>query len=693
MRTFVLLITLSLVFCSTLFAQPDTLWTRTFGGGSFDYCYSVRPTNDNGFILSGYTQSFGAGSQDVYIVKTDAAGDTLWTRTYGTEDPDNAWQIRTVESGGFIACGFTHQLGGQGRDIWLLRLSDNGDTLWTKIFTGAEWEDGFSVTPTSDGGFAIAGYTQSHGTVSTDFYLIKTNSSGDSLWSQTYGSPSAQETCIAVAELSDGFVLAGYTSEALQSNFLLIRTDLNGDSLWSSRPQIGECYSMRPTSDGGFILIGQTAGHIEDNDWGLVKLSDSGIVQWSQTYGGEFEDVGSVVEETSDGGYICGGYMTFLQHSTSTDFVLIKTNADGDSLWSTIQGGQSSESCSSIQQLADGSFVAAGGTFSEGAGLYDFYLVRLEAETPPPDTVLIAGPERVDFGTRWLLDDTSVVVSITNVSDEPLLVNSIDTIIDWEIFSTNGGGPHTINPGQSHQFEVNFNPTMVGEFTEDAVEVIFEHETSPLTIPLTGTGAEFDLDLSLTSINFAVTNDDRIESVDLELINYGDSTASVSDFIFADYANLFTVAPTAVSVAPDEVESVTITVDMTGQPVDDIMTELCLQHEQWPDGEACIDIAVSFVFDADDESSLLPARYSLSPAYPNPFNPETTIEFALPRASEIQLTVFDIAGRTVATLANGFRSAGHHDLQFTANDLPSGVYFYRLSTIDFTMTRKMVLMK
>ena len=152
-----------LIICASAAAQPDTLWTQTFGGSDYDYGYSVQQTSDGGYIIAGYTSSYGAGSADVYLIKTDAGGAQQWTQTFGGSSDDIGHSVRQTSDGGYIIAGVTSSYGAGGWDVYLIKTDALGDTLWTKTFGGSSWDEGYSVQQTSDGGYIIAGKTLSYG--------------------------------------------------------------------------------------------------------------------------------------------------------------------------------------------------------------------------------------------------------------------------------------------------------------------------------------------------------------------------------------------------------------------------------------------------------------------------------------------------------------------------------------------------
>ena len=158
-------------------AQGDTVWSRTYGGTDDDEGRFVQQTTDGGYVIVGFTWSFGAGSVDVYCVKTNAAGDTLWTRNYGGKYVDAGYSVQqTADSGYIIAGRYSTSIG--NLDVYLVRTNAGGDTLWTRTYGGPDADLGFSICHTADGGFISAGLTESFGAGYQDVYAIKTDSLG-----------------------------------------------------------------------------------------------------------------------------------------------------------------------------------------------------------------------------------------------------------------------------------------------------------------------------------------------------------------------------------------------------------------------------------------------------------------------------------------------------------------------------------
>jgi hypothetical protein len=310
----------------------ETLWTNTYGGLGDDEGYSVQQTLDGGYIIAGKTNSFGAGLDDVYLIKTNSSGTALWTFTYGGTNIDEGWSVKQTNDGGYIVSGATQSFGAGGRDFYLVKTNALGGTLWTKTYGGGanEWA-GYSVQQTSDWGYIIAGETNTFGAGQKDVYLVKTDTIGDTLWTKTYGGI-MNDVGWSVEQISGGYIITGKTSSsgAGFDDIYLVKTNSTGDSLWAltyGGAGFDEGRSVKETTDLGYIIVGTSNSGGGQNDVYIVKTDASGITQWTQTYGQTFIAHGQSVEQTMDGGYILTGFRGLL--FGTPDAFLIKTDGNG----------------------------------------------------------------------------------------------------------------------------------------------------------------------------------------------------------------------------------------------------------------------------------------------------------------------------------------------------------------------------
>lgn len=314
--------------------KGDTLWTRIYGEEEADFFSFVEQTNDGGYIVVGTSESFGIGQGNgpVWLMKTDSQGDTLWSKLYGGIGLNEGYCVRETSDGGYII------LSG-GNDLWLIKTDNHGDTLWTRVYSseGDSSDVGFSVQETTDSGYVIVGL---RGSVFEDLrgnlWLLKTDSQGDTLWTRIYGGEEYREIGHCVQQTSDGgYIVTGYTgsfSTGGAQDLWLLKTDLSGDTIWTrtygkESSEQGRC--VQQTSDGGYIITGQQMVNIPGPDFDmqlwLIKTDAEGDSVWTRVYGSlDEKNAGRRVRQTADGGYIITGYTNDV-----TDVWLIKTDDEG----------------------------------------------------------------------------------------------------------------------------------------------------------------------------------------------------------------------------------------------------------------------------------------------------------------------------------------------------------------------------
>jgi hypothetical protein len=357
---------------------------KTYGGNAIEEAITVQQTIDGGYIIGGNSNSWGGGGNDIYIVKTDDKGDLLWSKTFGSTGNDYTYSVRQTKDGGYIIGGTTSSFGAGGYDFYLVKTDASGNLLWNKTFGGSGNEYAYLVQQTSDGGYIIAGNTNSFGAGGDDFYLVKTDVNGNLSWSKTYGG-SGNDWAYSVKQASDGgYIIAGTTFSfgAGNNDFYLVRTDGSGNLLWNKTyGGTGRDFarSVEQTSDGGFIIGGNTTsfGITGMNDY-LVKTDASGDLSWNSTFGGTVGEVAFSVQQTRDGGFMIAGYTQSFRPGLLCDYYLVKTDVNGNLSWSNSYGGTLNNYGYFAQQTTDGGYIFAGITTSFGAGSRDFYLIKTD---------------------------------------------------------------------------------------------------------------------------------------------------------------------------------------------------------------------------------------------------------------------------------------------------------------------------
>jgi hypothetical protein len=370
-------------------AYPDTLWTRSYGGYEHDRGRSVIQTFDGGFMIAGHTKSWGAGGHDVYLIRIDTQGDTLWTRTYGGADDDRAFSVAQTSDSGFVVAGHTRSYGSGGYDVYLIRTNASGDTLWTRAYGGADDDHAMSIVQNSDGRFAAVGHTESYGAGGSDVFILTAWPDGEVAWIKTYGGIGNDWGYSISGNLGSGYIVAGGTESYGSGgcDVYLLKTDAHGDTLWTKTyggPDDDCAFSVAQASYGCYIAAGYTRSYgAAERDIHLMKISSNGFLIGSRTYGGPGQDCARSVFENRDGGYVIAGW-TDSYGAGGRNACLIRTDCAGDIFWSKTYGGANMDEGYSVIRTADSCYIVVGVSESSSkAKDYDVYVIKDPGNLPP----------------------------------------------------------------------------------------------------------------------------------------------------------------------------------------------------------------------------------------------------------------------------------------------------------------------
>jgi|GEM_PF-1046717 len=367
----------------------DSLWTRTYGGTSYDGAYSIDSTGDGGYVIAGYTRSFGAGNDDAYLLRIDASGDTLWTRTYGGTSYDEGLCVRSTSDGGFIVAGYTKSLGDSDGDFYAVKTDSAGGILWVHTYGADKAEEACCVREVADHGYIFAGMSLSFG-FTRNMYVVRTDSLGDTLWTRAYGTSNDYEDACCVEQTDDGgFIVAGSALSSYygKTDMYLVRTDSLGDTLWTRRypdsdTEQATCTSMHKTGDGGYVLAGFTApapDTLNLKDFCLVKISEDGNVVWDHVFAGECEDCLTSVIGTADGGVVVAGHTNSFPACHYDDDVYVQRCGDeGCVFWYEAYGGVRDQQAYAIQETGSGDYIVVGQAYLGSSRRDDVYVLKVE---------------------------------------------------------------------------------------------------------------------------------------------------------------------------------------------------------------------------------------------------------------------------------------------------------------------------
>jgi uncharacterized delta-60 repeat protein len=363
-------------------------FAKTFGDTLNQSGRSVHQTSDGGYIVAGSGPLSYAGDYDFLVLKLSSAGATEWLKAYGTTGHDviHGWSktVQQTSDGGYIVAGCTDTASAGYNGCLVIKLNSAGGIGWARTYYSSGIEQAYSVQQTSDGGYILGGGTGAWYMI-TDFLVLKLSSAGAVQWARTYGSAS-YTNLKSVQQTSDsGYIVIGNTPAygAGSYDFLVLKLSSAGDLEWAKTyggSGADDPYSVQQTSDGGYVVAGYTMSYgVGNADFLVLKLSSAGDLEWAKTYGGSGVDDPYSIRQTSDGGYIVAG-ITTSYGAGNYDVLLIKLGSAGDLSWAKTFGGTDDEYAYSIEQTLDSGYVVAGYTQSYGTGDNDFLAIKLESD-------------------------------------------------------------------------------------------------------------------------------------------------------------------------------------------------------------------------------------------------------------------------------------------------------------------------
>ena len=377
--------------------------SSNFGGGLADGGYSIKLTRENGLIMAGYTKSFGSGGSDLWLINTTPETYTMngsitgsfqkeqWNVTFGGAKDDGAYSVIQATDAGYAAAGFTSSFGAGGSDMWLVKTTASGVLQWKMTYGGDKDDAAKYLLQTSDGGYLLAGYTNS-GVQSQTTWIIKTNPSGNSEWNKTYSGNAANSV---IATSDGGYALAVEYSDS----FGFIKIDSSGNQLLNQKyvapSNQASAQTIVQIDDGGFAIAGWIVDGITSahSTW-LVKTDASGQQQWSKTYNGLG---GYALIKTTSGGYAMTGDRAFL----------IITDSSGNEEWNKVYDGltanDSQTRMESLQEVTPNHFVMVG--VDDGGPYGNLQLSWIQvalksgAQIIPPQTTILS-PTNTTYSER-----------------------------------------------------------------------------------------------------------------------------------------------------------------------------------------------------------------------------------------------------------------------------------------------------
>ena len=727
-------------------SQGNSLWEKTFGGTGREFSYSVIQTSDNGYLITGYTTSFGAGAKDLYLIKTDSDGNEIWAKTYGGAALDVGRSVIETSDGYFLICGFTESFGAGQDDVYLIKTDSDGNEIWTKTFGGTNLDVGYSVKETRDGRYIIAGSSMSYSAGLADIWLIKTDTGGNQLWARNFGESTSYEWGNSVIELQDGSFLISGNSDILYNELLdvhLLKTDSRGSEIWTKK--IGENtlheygHSAIETENGDLIICGTTKSSANVNDIYLIRTDLNGNIQWKKTIGQVDADWGS-----------------------------------------------------SICTSQDGSFVITGHTNSSGAGKYDALLMKISNLQPKFSADILTGhaPLEINFtdesqgnitGWHWDFDSDGIIdatdknpvwtyeqpgeysvtliISTSSESDTLIYENFIKVFngesalkfTDKNSIVTCPASP-SLNLAENLTIETWINPSDWGSnpmlgfgrildkqkislyliksspaFNDHclAMQTFYENGASSISmspdnsiilnewqhVAVTYRAGGSEMKMYINGVEQTITHTTPPSGLIADNSNFDLLLGNNQSKVFAFqgtidelriWSNAHSVERIVAGMNRQYIENKSGMIvcwgmnEGSGETIadkSDYGNEGTLSTVEWRQGKSLVQTSIR-----KTESKIKPNQFTLYANYPNPFNPETTIRYDLVQSAKVQLIVYNITGKKIKTLVSEKKNIGSHYIKWDGTDdlgrqVATGLYIYQLSTGNIKQSNKMLFLK
>jgi Secretion system C-terminal sorting domain len=633
MKSTLVVIAACMLSCMHVFSQaPAKQWDASFGGTDNEQFAAAQQTSDGGYITGGFSESGISGDKtqetqgtsDYWVVKTNADGVKQWDARFGGTSVDELTALQQTADGGYILGGISFSdangdksQASQGQsDYWIIKIDANGVKQWDARFGGSSFDELHSLQQTADGGYILGGSSFSgisgDKTQATrggkDFWIVKTDANGVKQWDARFGGTLFEELFSIRQSTDGGYIMGGYSLSDVDGDkttkargkfdYWVVKTTATGIKEWDATfggTEDDWLTQLSQTTDGGYILGGwswsgksgdKSQAVKGDNDYWIIKINNLGVKQWDADYGGSTNDYLNAIQQTTDGGFILGGYSSSLisgdktqDTKGGTDYWIVKTNANGVKQWDADFGGSDFDFLYAVQQTSDGGYLLGGYSASgisgdktqDSRGVNDYWIIKLNTAgaacaSPANLTTVNIGSEAATL--KW----NNVVGAISYIAEYKAANAS-----GWITIKASG------NVKQLHDLKAKTK-------YEWRVKTVCSRR--PVLV------SDWSATQSFTTL--------------------GSNMQRVNKPTF-DYKNSFVEV------------------------------------------------------------------------YPNPVSHSATVSFSLSKASHTMIEVMDINGRTLKTIANKDFSAGTHTLTFNRELFQPGIYFLRISTSQKVMTQKIVI--
>jgi tetratricopeptide (TPR) repeat protein len=369
----------------------DIIWEKFYGYEKDEKIYSLIQTLDSGFALAGSTTSKGAGKEDGLIIKLDKQGNKEWQTTYGGKGNDSINSLIQTTNIGYTFAGYTSSKGAGKEDVWIIKIDNRGNTLWEKTFGGKSNDYGYSLIKTTYNGYMVAGYTSSKGAGKEDAWIIKLNNQGTKLWDRTYGG-TGYDRFSSIFQTEDGrYVASGCSNSKSRGGHdaWVMKLSGQGYKVWDKLyggSNDDWAFSIIQNKNKDYVFTGFTdLVKTSYYNFLIVKLNGSGYKIKENNFGGNKDERAYSIIQTQDGGYAIAGW-TKSKGAGKSDGWVVKLDSEGRLIWDKTFGGTKNDKLLSIIQTSDGNYVLAGYTESKGLGGTDAWIIKIRGDIQETET-------------------------------------------------------------------------------------------------------------------------------------------------------------------------------------------------------------------------------------------------------------------------------------------------------------------
>lgn len=454
MKRIVKYIFFSLLFISIGKSFSQNSFQRSYGLRGDEIIYSVCESPDTSIVMAGVTNSYELSDKyqkhkKIYVVDTDSTGQLMWGRIYGGDHVDIAKDIYPTRDGGYIITGNTRSfqptigVKDKKKELLVLKIDKNGLVEWSKTYGGKNHDYGFCIRQTLDGGYIVAGETNSFESSSSDIYILKLDFEGNVQWSKRMGGKNL-EYAFEIVETYDGYVLAGETNTFGVGNYdiFLMKIDKDGEVQWTKTyggvsEEYG--YDLEYTADEGFVLTGSSYSFgLGRLDYYVLRLDKQGDVLWARVYGGESDDQAHSVKELKNGDFLVAGFSSsFFHQLNGEDVYVLRLSEKGTVRWSKIYGGKFGDYAVYALESKKGDFLIAGETASfNGFDDRDTYVIRMR-DDQKLSTCEQSRVQTKTYKIKFLVQDQTLKAIKTPTIQKDVPIESIEVLTAENIICIN----------------------------------------------------------------------------------------------------------------------------------------------------------------------------------------------------------------------------------------------------------------